>query len=185
MIPHSETPRTHRTSQRAVLPRVGDALLRRWIAVVNVGYVGPRTAVSFPDEGPEVICLGLSKVGLVAIKDIPIELLPPGAPRPAQAVVDHAKVGRKIVFTPMMCVGSTLDSLIGRLQARCRTPARSQRVHRRQTPHAATANGRAPRTTGTAHQRWTGRSLSNPQAHPPSDGVGDDSSRPTTHFSFQ
>jgi UDP-N-acetyl-D-glucosamine dehydrogenase len=76
-----------RWSESAVkAPADGDALQGRRIAVVGLGYVGLPTALSFADEGAEVIGLDASEARLAAIKDMRVELLPRDRPRLARAL---------------------------------------------------------------------------------------------------
>ena len=76
VVAHFEAPGTHRTMEPNDSPRVGDALQGQRIAVVGLGYVGLPTALSFADEGAEVIGVDVSEVRLAAIKDLRAELLP-------------------------------------------------------------------------------------------------------------
>ena len=81
-----ETLGTHRAVEQTGSPIAGGALLGRRIAIVGLGYVGLPTALSFADEGAEVVGLDVSEARLAAIKDIRVELLPRDRPRLARAL---------------------------------------------------------------------------------------------------
>lgn len=67
----------------------GDALRGRKIAVVGLGYVGVPTALSFADEGAEVVGFDVCEARLSAIKDVRIDLLLRDKPRLVHALQEQ------------------------------------------------------------------------------------------------
>jgi nucleotide sugar dehydrogenase len=70
-------------------PEAVDALNGRRIAVVGMGYVGVPTALSFADQGAEVVGFDISEARLSAIKDLRIDLLPRDTPRLIHALQEQ------------------------------------------------------------------------------------------------
>jgi UDP-N-acetyl-D-glucosamine dehydrogenase len=75
--------------EHAQCPGTGDALRGRRIAVVGLGYVGVPTALSFADQGAEVVGFDVSEARLSAIKDVRIDLLSRDRPRLVRALQEQ------------------------------------------------------------------------------------------------